>query len=367
MGEDIWVGLDVHARSIAIAVLRDRAATATQSEIANDEKLVRRALERLRGEGSLRVAYEAGPCGYELHRLLTKMGIDCVVVAPSLIPRKPGERIKTDRRDAEKLARMLRAGELTEVTVPSAAQESARDLVRARDDVRKDRTAARQRLSKFLLRRGRVFSEGRGWTQKYWRWVDAHRFEGADLLVFEHYRAQVRHLDERIRTFDKAIAELAMTAPFKTIVDRLCCLPGICTLSAMVIVTELYDLRRFTTARQLMAFVGGVPSEHSSGEKTRRGGITKTGNAHVRRILVEAAWAYRRRPRQGPRVRAALEGQPERVAQISHRALHRLSARYGRLVARGKPPVVANVAVARELCGFLWAMAVLPPERAPVS
>ena len=360
MEKYIWLGMDVHAKTIAIARLDERAAKASLQEIVNDAKVIRRVVGRLKSEGELRVAYEAGPCGYELHRLLTSMGVECVVVAPSLIPRKPGERIKTDARDAEKLARMHRAGELTSVTVPSIEQESARDLVRARDDVRKDRTAARHRLSKLLLRRGRTYSEGIGWTQKYWRWLDAQVFEGTDKVVFEHYRAQVQHLDERMRMFDKAIAELASSPAFRAVVDRLCCLAGINVLSAMVIVTELYDLRRFAHPRQLMAFIGAVPSEHSSGEKTRRGGITKTGNANVRRILVEAAWAYRRRPRQSPRVRAALEGQPEMVRTISARAHGRLTARYGRLVSKGKPPVVANVAVARELCGFLWALAHVP-------
>lgn len=357
MKKDIWLGLDVHAKSIAIARLDGNDSSVRRTELAHDVRQLRRLLTGWQREGRLRAVYEAGPCGYALHRLLTSMKIECAVVAPSLIPRKPGERIKTDARDAEKLARMHRAQELTEVTVPTPAQEAARALVRARDDVRQSRTAARNRLSKFLLQRGRIYSTGRQWTQRHWRWVDEQSFDTIETIVFDDLRADLRRLDERMRYFDRAIAELAATPAFKHVVERLCCLRGISVLIAMVIVTELFDLRRFSHPRQLMAFLGIVPSEHSSGEKTRRGAITKTGNQHVRRALVEAAWAYRHPPRQSPRVRAALEGQPPRVHIISERALHRLTRRYRRLVSRSKRPVVANVAVARELCGFIWALA----------
>lgn len=324
MGETIWLGMDVHARSITIAKYVGMAAKGEISAIPNEPKVIRRTFSKLRGEGELRVCYEAGPCGYDLYRQLQGPGVECTVIAPSLTPRKPGERIKTDRRDADKLARLYRAGELTAVTVPTADQEAARDLLRARADVRGDRTAARQRLGKFLLRHGRRYAGKSGWTQRHWVWIRAQEFTGPDHVVFQHYYDQVRHLDERLASLDAEVGKLAGTAEFKPLVDRLCCLRGISLLAAMVLLSELFDLRRFLHPRQLMAFVGLVPSERSSGGSRRQGRITKTGNGHVRRILVEAAWSYRHKPLQTSRLRRALEGQPAEVAAISRKALERL-------------------------------------------
>jgi transposase len=345
--------MDVHARTIAMARLNGASLTPETSEIPNDPKVVRRVFARLVKEGEVRCCYEAGCCGFELQRQLDALGVSCAIVAPSLIPRKPGERIKTDRRDAVKLARLLRAGELTPIEVPGLEQEAARDLVRARDDVRKDRMAARHRLGTFLLRHGRHFTEATRWGQKHWRWIRGQRFEQAEAQrAFEHYVAQVDHLDAQQRALDEQIAELAQTDAYRERVARLSCLRGISTLSAMVILTELGDLRRFESPRHLMAYTGLVPSEHSSGETRRRGGITKTGNGFVRRILVEAAWAYRHaRCRHD-----AMAHQSPEVAAIARTATHRLSRRYARLVSRGKKPQVVIAAVARELCAFLWAI-----------
>jgi len=353
----IWIGLDVHAKSIAVARLDGDAVTPACSEIPNDPKVIARTVKKLASEGDVRVCYEAGACGYEIYRQLTALGVPCVVIAPSLIPRKPGDRIKTDRRDAVKLVRMYRAGELTPVWVPTPEQEGVRDVVRARDDARKDRTAARHRLSKFLLRHGRHFTAGRGWTKKFWTWLRGQRFERAtEQLVFEQYIEHVQQLDARLKRIDEEICRLADVEPLRARVQRLCTLRGIATLTAMVILAELFDLRRFTHPRQLMAFLGLVPSEYSSAAKKQRGGITKTGNVHVRRALVEAAWAYRHKPSIAARQKRALDHQPPEVTRIARDATTRLCKRYGRLVGRGKKPQVAITAVARELCGFIWAL-----------
>lgn len=353
----IHVGSDVHSASIFLGVLTGAAAKPIVSEIPNEERAVRRAFGRLKAQGDLRVCYEAGPCGFELYRLLTEMGIRCEVIAPALIPTKPGERIKTDRRDASKLARLYRAGELTAIHVPTPDEEAVRDLVRAREDVRKDLIAARHRLSKFLLRHGRVFSAGHKWTERFWRWLKEQRFElAAAQRTFEHYQLQVHHLEERRAALEKDIAEVAATEPYRAPVARLSCLRGISTLSALTLIAEVQDFRRFAHPRALMSFLGLVPSEYSSGGKERRGRITKTGNSHARRVLIEAAWAYRHPPALGPRNRRLLADQPPAVVAQVKKAHQRLHRRYARLIGRGKRSQVAVTAVARELCGFVWAL-----------
>lgn len=357
MQKRIWIGLDVHAENIAVARLDGDSNVVQRSTIENTPKLVQRAVRRWLEEGEVAACYEAGVCGFELYRQLTKLGVSCDVVAPSLIPKKPGERIKTDRRDAEKLARMLRSGELTAVHVPSEEQESARDLVRAREDAREHRTAARHQLGKFLLRHGHRFTNGRNWTGKFWKWVATIKMEHApSQLALEHYIEQVKHLDARIAALEDEIAKLAASDTYRARVERLSCFRGVSTLTAMVVLTELFDLRRFQNARQLMAYLGLVTSEYSSGGKERRGGITKTGNAHVRRVLVEAAWAYRHKPSINTRQRELLARQKPAVAALASKATMRLGKRYARLTGRGKRAQVAVTAVARELSGFIWAM-----------
>lgn len=360
MTQTTYLGLDVHSRTIAIARLYPGSNEPAMSEIANDPTVVRKAFQRekQRSGGSLRCCYEAGPCGYVLQRQLAELGIPCEVVAPSLIPRKPGERVKTDSRDAAKLARLYRAGDLTTIGVPTEEQEAGRDLVRARDDARKDRVAARHRLTKFLLRHGYRFAEGHNWTAKFWAWVKKIAFARAgEQIAFDHYVDQVNHLDHRIDVLDTAIEQLAQSESYRDMVGKLTCLRGISTLGAMIIITEVYDLRRFASARQLMAFLGLVPSEHSSGQKQRRGGITKTGNGHVRRMLVEAAWSYRHQA-IAPTVRQkkAFAAQPPGVVDIARKASHRLGKRYRHLSSRNKKWPAVTVAVAREMCGFLWAL-----------
>ena len=355
-----WAGLDVHAERIVIATLEGQAGRPAVWDIPNDPKVIRRTFQRLAKEAyELRCCYEAGPCGFELHRQLTAMGITCEVVAPSLIPVRVGDRVKTDRRDAEKLGRLFRAGELTAITVPSAEQEAVRDLVRARDDVRKDLTAARNRLGKFLIRHGRIFREGKNkWTLRFWAWLTKQAFEReCERLTFEHYVAEVQHLLDRRAALDREIERISKTVPYAEPVKKLLCLRGISTLSALALLAEIGDFRRFASPRQFMAYVGLVPREYSSGGSQKRGGITKTGNEHVRRLFVEAAWAYRRQLAHGsPRLKRAFEGQPAGVVEYAKKAQRRLHGRYTRLVSRGKPSQVAVIAVARELCAFSWGL-----------
>lgn len=351
-----WAGLDVHAERIVVAVLEGQEREAEVRDIPNDPKVIRRLFVKVAAEAyELRCCYEAGPCGFELQRQLTGMGIVCEVVAPSLIPVKAGDRVKTDKRDARKLARLYRAGELTTITVPSAEQEAVRDLVRARDDVRKDLTAARHRLAKFLIRHGHLYQAGTKWTQRFWAWVSKLAFDReGERLTFEHYVAEVQHFAGRRAALEREIERIARTEPYAATVRKLSCLRGISTLSALAITAEIGDFRRFGSPRQLMAYLGLVPREYSSGGKEKRGGITKTGNGHVRRLLVEAAWSYRHRPALGERIREAMKGQPPAVADYARKAQARLHRRFTRLVGRGKPSQVAITAVARELCAFTW-------------
>jgi transposase len=357
MSNTTFLGLDVHAATIAIAVLEDGQERPEIREINNDPASIRRAIKQIGKGRSLRCCYEAGPCGYVVQRQLAGMGIDCQVIAPSLIPRKPGERVKTDRRDAAKLARLLRSGDLTPIQVPTEDQEAVRDLVRAREAARRARTDARHRLTKFLLRHGHRH-HACNWTLQFWKWVNTVSFVHHALTkTLQHYTDMVLHLDRQIEAPDSDIEDIAAREPFRDMVGKLSCLRGISTLAAMVILSEVYDLRRFATASQFMAFLGVVPSEHSSGQKQRRGGITKTGNGRVRRILVEAAWAYRHYPKVTSRQRRMFAQQPPTIADVCRKANLRLTRRLQRLEARGKKSPVAMTAIARELAGFVWAVA----------
>jgi transposase len=357
MTKTTFLGLDVHAATIAIAVLDDGQERPEIREITNDPAAIRKAIKQIGKGRSLRCCYEAGPCGYVVQRQLAGMGIDCQVIAPSLIPQKPGDRVKTDRRDAAKLARLLRSGDLTPITVPTDDQEAVRDLVRAREAARRARTDARHRLTKFLLRHGHRH-HACNWTGQFWKWVNGVSFTHPALTkTLQHYTDMVLHLDSQIKALDSDIEEIAGREPFRDMVAKLSCLRGISTLAAMVILSEVYDLRRFATASQFMAFLGVVPSEHSSGQKQRRGGITKTGNGRVRRILVEAAWAYRHYPKVTSRQRKMFASQPAVIADMCRKANLRLTRRFQRLEARGKKSPVAMTAIARELAGFVWAVA----------
>lgn len=352
-----FVGMDVHRDTIAIALLRPGEQVPLEQSIANTSEALRRQLRRWGDPGALRVCYEAGPTGYELQRELAAAGVDCAVIAPALIPKRPGRRVKTDRRDARALCRLFRAGELTAVRIPGPEEEAVRDLLRFREDQTEDILRARHRLSKFLLRHGQVYREGGTWTARHLAWIDAQRFDLERLEgLLRHHRAV---LDARLAqraTLDAEIALIARSEPYAPAVRLLSCLRGIAELSALTLVVEVGDFRRFGGAPEFMGFTGLTASEYSSGASRRQGSITKSGNAHLRRVLVEAAWHARRRPSFGPTFRRRVAGQPPEIVAYAIAAQERLHRQYWRMVQRGKPSQVAVVAVARELSGFIWGL-----------
>ena len=356
-----YVGLDVHKASISVAMLvAEGGSKAVQWELPNEAGEVRKLVRKMRreGGGQLLCAYEAGPCGYGLQRQLQQAGVSCQVVAPSLIPRKPGERIKTDRRDARKLAELLRAGMLTEVHPPSEAEEALRDLCRCREDARIDLMRARHRLSKMLLRRGLCYRGGRQWTQAHRNWLWSLRFEhAAAQAVLSDYLLVIDQICGRLQELEAELQAVADQDPYREPLGHLGCFRGIDTVTGMIVLAELHGFARFTNPRQLMAYVGLVPTESSSGSSVHRGGITKTGNRHLRRLLVEAAHHYRHRPGVGIKLRRRRAGQPAGVIALADRAQQRLHRRYSRMViGRGQPVAKAVVACARELIGFIWAV-----------
>ena len=354
-----YIGLDVHKEKINVAVAdKGRGPARYWGEIENRPEAVKRLLRRLRVEdGPLRFCYEAGPCGYELYRQLVAAGQDCAVVAPALIPRKPGERIKTNRRDSLSLARLDRAGELTPVWVPDAAQEAMRDLSRAREDMKILDKQLRQRLNGFLLRHGRIYTGRSRWTQAHWRWLETQRFEAPpQQIVLEEYVEAVRAAQARTAGLQQQLHEAAQDWSLWPAAQAAMALRGVDRTAAVTLLAELDDLSRFENPRQLMGYVGLVPSEHSSGERQRRGAVTKAGNAHARRILVECAWAYRFPARKTACIQRRAEQTPAAVQAIAWRAQKRLCGRFHRLRARGLSAPKTVTAIARELCGFLWAV-----------
>ena len=356
-----WVGLDVHAETIAVAVAEESGEVWSLGTIANGPEAIRALVKRLGDPERLRAAYEAGPTGFVLYWLLASLGVRCDVVAPTLVPVKAGDRVKTDRRDAQKLARLHRSGELTAVWVPDAAHEALRDLVRAREAAKRDQLRARHRLQKFLLRRGQKAPAGiKPWTRSHLAWIKGQvRFDNAaQETALMDYVAEVDHAAERIQRLERAIDEAARHAPvrMRALIEGLQALRGVAKITAVTLVSELGELSRFRHPRQLMGYTGLVPSERSSGDKTRRGAITKTGNSHLRRVLTEAAWAYRARPSIGAELRRRQAGQSEKILEISWKAQHRLHSVYRRLLGRGKPSQKVVTAVSRELAGFIWAI-----------
>jgi transposase len=362
-----FVGIDAHKKDLFIAMLVGTQATPVTWTVPNEPNAVRRLVRKLEREapGSVRACYEAGPCGYALQRQLLTTRVACQVIAPALIPRKPGERIKTDRRDARKLAELFRAGLLTEVRPPTPEEEAVRDLCRARDDAREDLLRSRHRLGKLLLRRGLHYS-GRNWTRGHRSWIESLEWtQPAERVVVDDYLLAIDHLQARLIELDAQLAAVAETAPYRERVGWLRCFRGIDTLTAILMLAELHDFRRFQSPRALMAYVGLVPGEDSSGEKQRRGRITRTGNALVRRLLVETAWHYQHRPGVGVALTRRRHGQPSRVIAIADKAQQRLCRRFRRLAEHHKPAPKIAVAIARELAGFLWAA--LQPAPSPVN
>jgi len=352
------VGLDVHKDTVVAAEWKAGMEKVGEVRILeNRPSVVEKTVKRLWGSGDVEFVYEAGPCGYELYRQLTKMGLKCAVIAPGKTPVKVGDRVKTDRRDAEKLARLWRAGELTEVQVPTVEQEADRDLVRVREDLVEDRLRARQRLSKFLLRQGRVFREGKAWGVQQAQWLKGQNFGPLGLLkTFEAYQREVEEKDEHLEALTVQVEQLASQERYSRLVKHLRCLKGIKTLSALTLSVESLDMRRFPSARDFMGYAGLGICEGSTGGKIRRLGITKTGNAHLRRILVEAAWSYRHGKVTSRELRERRKDCPAEILKIARKAQNRLSEKFQRLLHYNKPSQKVVVAVARELAGFVWAI-----------
>lgn len=354
-----YIGLDVHKDTITIAVAESAGGDpVVVGRFPNQWEALRKALKRMGPKQALFCCYEAGPCGYALHRRLSGEGYCCMVVAPSMIPKAPGDRVKNDRRDAMKLARLFRSGDLVPVWVPDEETEAMRDLIRAREDAKKAERAARQQLSKFLLRHERCFPGRASWSAKHLEWILRQKFEQrAQQLTLEDYLHTVHDATERVSRLDKAIEEQVRSWSRAPLVKALQAFRGIRLLTAAGVAAEIGDFRRFGKAPQFMSFLGLTPSESSSGDDVRRFCITRTGNTHVRRFLVESSWAYRFKPGLSYELRKRNEGVCPEVRRIACKAQKRLHERYVRLSAKGKPKQKVVTAVARELSGFIWAAA----------
>jgi len=358
-----YIGLDVHKETIVIAVARSgREAPESWGEIGNKPAKVAKLVERLNREFEgevLLFCYEAGPCGYGLYRQLLELGHDCQVVAPSLIPKKPGERIKTDRRDAGKLSQTLRNGDLTAVWVPAEEQEAMRDLTRARGDMKAQERKARQQLNAYVLRHGHAWPSNKTrWTKTHYNWLEALKF-GHDWqqVVLQEYIDAVKAASQRVADITMQMERVLPQWSLAPVVNSLVALRGIDKLAAMVLLAELGDISRFASPRQLMAYLGLVPSEHTSGGRRRQGAITKTGNSHARRMLVESAWSYRFPARQTAHLKRKAAPASDEAKAIAWRAQKRLCGRYRTLIQAGKNTKQTTVAIARELAGFVWDIA----------
>jgi transposase len=356
-----YVGMDVHKETIDCAVMEEFSGEiGLEKRMGNSMVSVKRFFARLLAEGPVVAGYEAGCLGYKLQRELTGLGVKCVVIAPSRIARAPAERVKTDRRDARMLAKLLRNGEAQAVHVPEPADEAVRDYLRARADLRVELKRYRQRLGNLLIRHGYVYSEGKkSWTLRYRRWLKELEFAHEALAeTVELYYGRILELEAKLLEMDGRIEEIAESERYGEAVGRLRSLRGIDYLIALAMVCEIGDFRRFASAEQFMAFLGLVPTEHTSGSKRQQGGITKTGNRHIRRLLVESSWHYRYHRPPSKALRRRREGQSEEVVVYADRAMRRLAKKFHRLVGRGKSSQLAVTAVARELAGFVWGLMV---------
>lgn len=354
-----YVGLDVSKEKIAVAIAEEgRETPRYYGMIPHTLEAIRKLVEKLGDKNLIKVCYEAGPTGYPLYRFFLSLGIECFVIAPSLIPSKPGERIKTDRRDSIRLAQLFRAGELTSIYVPTEEDEVLRDLVRAREDAKEDELRSKHRLTKFLLRHDIKPPTGtRKWTHKYREWLNTLKFtHSTSRVVFQEYYHHLQEIEQRIKRLEEEIEIQATEGLHAPVIQALQALRGVATITATSLVAEIGSFKRFSNPKHFMSYVGLIPSEYSSGESRRQGKITKTGNKHVRRLLIEAAWSYRYQPAVKGELKRRQEGQSATVQAISWKAQNRLHKKYFRLLSRGKESGKAITAVARELAGFIWAI-----------
>ncbi len=363
-----YLGLDVHAETISAALAQGRTPVQNLGQVQNRTGAIKKLIDKAGGPSGLRVCYEAGPTGYALYWELTRLGVDCEVIAPSLIPKKSGDRVKTDRRDAEKLAEFYRAGVLTPVWVPDAEHEALRDLVRARSAAKKDEVRAKNRLLKYLLRNGiRGPENRRAFGSRWWEWMRGVQLEyEAQSITLQDLVSEVDRLGERTKRLDGAIDDAieASSPERKAVIDALQALRGVARLTAVTIATEIGTFRRFDKATRLMAYAGLVPSEHSSGARNFKGGITHAGNSALRHVLGEAAWQYRHRPYMGERLKKQQGQLSSEINDIAWKAQNRLYRKHRRLTNHGKPCGKVGSAIARELVGFVWAIGYAAETRA---
>jgi len=349
-----WIGNDVHQETITLSMyVSDEQEPRIEKTIRNEKRAVEKFYKRITREYEVRACYEASGNGYVFYRWLKGMNIKCEVIAPSLIPKKSGERIKTDRRDARKLGRYYRSGELTTIHVPSEKEESCRGLVRLREQISKEAKDSKHYILKYLQARGLHYKEGTNWTKRHREYLRSLKFEESiDQRVFNEYVMLLAYKEETLKQIDGEIFEMAHGHEYRERVEKMMLLRGVRETTAIGLITEVVDFKRFSKPRELMAYLGLIPSEHSSGTERKQGGITKTGNTRVRRLLVEAAWHYRHRPT----ITARVEHEKDEAWMISQKAQKRLHAKYWHLVNAGKCSKKAVTAVARELTGFVWAI-----------
>ena len=356
--EVVVLAMDVHKNTISTGLLVVGSTQVLVDKISSDDESIHRLIGRFEDPTRVWACYEAGPTGYELARTMRAAGMRCEVIAPSLIPTAPGQRVKTDKRDARRLATLFRGGQLSSVRVPMPAEEAVRDLCRARADMIIDRTRARHRLGKFLLRHGRIWRGGDNWTLKHEAWIRAQRFDERALTeTFNHYRSTLSAREAAVTAIDADLLPWAERAPFAEPVSRFAAYRGVTPVGGLTLASEVCDWRRFPTAGMFMGFTGLVPSEHSSGDRQRRGGITHAGNIHLRTQLVESAWSYRAPPQIGATLAKRHHGVHPDTISRSWTAQQRLSGKFRRLDARKNNRKVVVTAIARELAGFLWAEA----------